>query len=284
MKLTEVQELNQKWWQQNPMTYDWQRTLKIEPYSQEWFDEIDERFLSASYFARGSDGSPFGRFLRRQDVENKEVLEIGCGMGTHASMLARSGARLTAIDLTEKAVETTRRRFQMFGLEGDIRQADAEKLAFPDLSFDFVWSWGVIHHSSSTESIVAEITRVLRPGGKLMIMVYYKPSLVYYVHAGLIRGVLLGKLCRQSMQEIYTAASDGFYARVFTRKELRTMLGSKYTNVRTTVVGLKPELYPMPRTFIKEQLERFTPDWFASAILGWCGSMIVVEAEKNSAR
>jgi len=118
MKLTNLQEVNQEWWQQNPMTYDWQRTLKIEPYRQEWFDEIDKRFLSASYFARGSDGSPFGRFLRREHIQNKEVLEIGCGMGTHAAMLARNGARLTAIDLTEKAVETTKCRFQMFGLEG----------------------------------------------------------------------------------------------------------------------------------------------------------------------
>ena len=281
MKLTNLQEVNQKWWQQNPMTYDWQRTLKIEPYSQEWFDEIDERFLSASYFARGSDGSPFGRFLRKEHIQNKEVLEIGCGMGTHAAMLARNGARLTAIDLTEKAVETTKCRFQMFGLEGDIRRADAERLEFADLSFDFVWSWGVIHHSSSTEAIVAEITRVLRRGGRLMIMVYYKPSLVYYVHAGLIRGVLLGKLLRHSMQDIYTAASDGFYARVFTKKELRAVIGPEYTNIRTTVVGLKPELYPIPRTYLKEQVERFTPDWLASAILSWCGSMIVVEAEKS---
>jgi len=214
-------------------------------------------------------------------ARGSSILEIGCGMGTHAAMLARNGARLTAIDLTEKAVETTKCRFQMFGLEGDIRRADAERLAFADHSFDFVWSWGVIHHSSSTEAIVAEITRVLRPGGKLMIMVYYKPSLVYYVHVGLIRGVLLGKLLRHSVQDIYTAASDGFYARVFTKKELRAVIGPEYTNIRTTVVGLKPELYPIPRTYLKEQVERFTPDWLASAILSWCGSMIVVEAEKS---
>jgi len=281
MEVTEEQKLNQMWWQQNPMTYDWQGTLKLSPYTREWYDEIDRRFLAASYFAKGADGSPFGRFLRSEYVANKDVLEIGCGMGTHAAMLARCGARITAIDLTEKAVETAKHRFEIFGLQGEIKQADAEQLLFPDGSFDFVWSWGVIHHSRSTESIVTEITRVLRPGGRVMIMVYYRPSLVYYLHAGLIRGVLLGKLWRHSLQDIYTAASDGFYARVFNKKELKSLLAPNYSNLRLTVVGLKPELFPIPRTRLKEQLEEFTPDWLASTVLSRAGSMIVVEAEKR---
>jgi 2-polyprenyl-3-methyl-5-hydroxy-6-metoxy-1,4-benzoquinol methylase len=281
MEVTDEQELNRTWWQQNPMTYDWQGTLTVPPYSRQWFDEIDRRFLLASYFARGSDGTPFGRFLRKEHVAGKDVLEIGCGMGTHAAMLARCGAQLTAIDLTERAVETARHRFEIFGLQGEIQQADAEKLQFPGGSFDFVWSWGVIHHSRSTELILAEITRVLRPGGRILIMVYYKPSLVYYLHAGLIRGILLGKLWRHSLRDIYTAASDGFYARVFTKKELRGLLEPNYTNLRMSIVGLKPELFPMPRTHLKEQLEELTPDWLASAVLSRCGSMIVVEAEKR---
>lgn len=281
MLLSEEQAANYQWWQQNPMTYDWQETLKVESGSREWFEEIDRRFLSASYFARGADGTPFGRFLKKEYVAGKDVLEVGCGMGTHAAMLAGAGARLKAVDLTERAVEVTRRRLEMSGLRGSVERADAEHLPFADNSFDFVWSWGVIHHSHSMETCLAEITRVLRPGGRLGLMVYYRPSLVYYVYAGLVRGVLMGKLLRQSVHQIYIEASDGFYARVFNRKELTALLAEDYEKVSATVVGLKAELFPIPRWQMKENLEGLTPDWLASAILSRWGSMIVAEAVKK---
>jgi len=91
---------------------------------------------------------------------------VGVGCGSHAQLLAppRAGS-YTGIDLTDYAVECTRRRFWAIGLDGRIQQMDAENMEFPDASFDFVWSWGVIHHSSDTRKALAEITRVLRPGG-----------------------------------------------------------------------------------------------------------------------
>lgn len=281
MSLSKEQESNFKWWQENPMTYDWEGTVALEPGSREWFAEIDRRFLTSAYYAQGPNGEPFGRFLRTEDVAGKEVLEVGCGMGTHASMLAQAGARLTAVDLTERAIEMTRRRFEVFNLEGRIERADAEHLQFANNSFNMVWSWGVIHHSSSMEKCLSEITRVLRPRGRLLLMVYYRPSLVYYMHAGLIRGVLLGQLFRRSLDEIYTAASDGFYARVFNKAELNTLLAADYEQVKLTVIGLKGELFPIPRFRLKEKLEELTPDSLASAVLGKWGSMIVVEAVRK---
>lgn len=278
MDLSPDQTRNWEWWEENPMTYDWEKTLHFSPGSREWFDEIDRRFLSASYFAKDGAGRPFGRFLRDELVGGKDVLEIGCGMGTHATLLARAGANLTAVDLTERAVQTTRRRFELFGLKGKIDRADAERLPFPDASFDFVWSWGVIHHSSKMEDCLSEIARVLRPGGRLMLMVYYRPSLVYYFHCGLIRGVLLGQFFRKSLQKIYEDSSDGFYARVFNRTELRSLLSGAFTGIELNVVGLKAELFPIPRTRFKEMLERVTPDWLASAVLSRWGAMIVAEA------
>jgi ubiquinone/menaquinone biosynthesis C-methylase UbiE len=263
------------------MTYDWEATLDLQPGSREWFDEVDRRFLSSAYFAHGSTGLPFGRFLHPEFIADKDVLEIGCGMGTHASLLARSGARFTTIDLTERAVETKRRRFELFGLSGRIERADAEDLPFADASFDFVWSWGVIHHSSRFERCLAEAARVLRPGGRLMLMVYYRPSIVYYLNCGLIRGVLLGQLLRKSLHQIYVDSSDGFYAHVFNRHELESLLSASFSQIELNVVGLKAELFPIPRTRFKEALEGLTSDWLASAILGRWGSMIVAEAKRK---
>jgi SAM-dependent methyltransferase len=278
MELSAEQLKNWEWWEQNPMTYDWEKTLQIKPGTRRWFDEIDRRFLSAGYFAEGANREPFGRFLHRDFVDGKEVLEIGCGIGTHAALLARNGARLTAIDLTDRAITATKQRFELFGLEGKIERADAEKLPFSNSSFDLVWSWGVIHHSSRFERCLEEIARVLRPGGRLLLMVYYRPSLVYYFHCGFIRGILLGQLLHKSLQQIYEDSSDGFYARVFNRSELNHLLLPAFPDIRLTVVGMKAELFPIPRTRFKEILERATPDWLWKLVLGRFGSMIVAEA------
>jgi ubiquinone/menaquinone biosynthesis C-methylase UbiE len=282
VELSPEQAKNWHWWESNPMTYDWQQTLQLAPGSAEWFQEIDRRFLSSSYFAKDKQGHPFGRFLRPEQVAGKDVLEIGCGMGTHASLLAKAGAKLTAVDLTERAVEATRRRFELFHLNGRIERADAEKLPFASDSFDMVWSWGVIHHSNKMEQCLAEIARVLRPAGRLMIMVYYRPSIVYYFNCALVRGIVLGQLRKKTLQQIYEDSTDGFYARVFNRPELRDLLSPYFSDIRLSIVGLKGELFPIPRTHFKEMLERITPDWLASAVLGRWGAMIVAEAMRKS--
>ncbi len=265
------------------MTYDLPGSSRFLPGSREWFEETDRRFLEAAYFAKGEEGAPFGRFLKPGWVTGKKVLEVGCGMGTHAAILARSGADLTAVDITEYAIETTRRRFEIFKLAGRIQQADAEQLPFDDASFDLVWSWGVIHHSRSTERCLQEIARVLRPGGRLFLMVYYRRSFTYYVHCGLIRGILLGQLLHRRLDEIYVAASDGYYARTFTKAELESLLGHSFEHISMLVVGQKADLFPIPRSRFKGKLENMIPDWLASAVLSRWGSMIVVETVKRSA-
>src|SRR6266478_5651080 len=143
------QQVNREWWESNPMTYDWEKTLQIDPGTLKWYDEIDRRFLESAYYAAGQNDQPFGRFLKPEFVSGKQVLEIGCGMGTHAEMLVRSGAHLTAVDQTTPAVESVRRRIALKELSAEVSQQDAENLTFQDNVFDFVWTWGVIHHSSS---------------------------------------------------------------------------------------------------------------------------------------
>ena len=76
---------------------------------------------------------------------------------------ARHRAEITAVDLNPVSVAQTRRRFDLFELKGDIRQADTETLPFADDSFDYVYSWGVLHHTPGTAKAVAEIRRVLNP-------------------------------------------------------------------------------------------------------------------------
>ena len=93
------------------------------------------------------------------------VLEIGVGLGADHQRFAEAGAELWGIDLTARAVEHTRRRLAAFGLASHLAVGDAERLEFPDETFDLVYSWGVLHHSPDTPKAIAEVRRVLKSGG-----------------------------------------------------------------------------------------------------------------------
>lgn len=116
-----------------------------------------------------------------------KVLEIGCGLGTDGAQFAKAGADYTGVDLTEAAVALARNRFELFGLTGKFQTADAESLDFPDESFDLVYSHGVLHHTPDTAKAVKEIHRVLRPGGRAMVMLYHRNSYNYRVNISLLR-------------------------------------------------------------------------------------------------
>ena len=115
------------------------------------------------------------------------VLEIGCGCGSEAERFARAGAHYTAVDLTNAAVSITRRRFQLANLEGRFVQGDAENLPFADGSFDLVYSHGVLHHTPDTPRTIREVHRVLSPGGRAVVMLYYRDSFNYHVNLGVVR-------------------------------------------------------------------------------------------------
>jgi ubiquinone/menaquinone biosynthesis C-methylase UbiE len=115
------------------------------------------------------------------------VLEIGCGCGSEAERFARAGACYTAVDLTKAAVSITQTRFQLTGLKGNFIQGDAECLPFADESFDLVYSHGVLHHTPDTPRTIREIYRVLAPGGRAVIMLYYRNSFNYHVNMRVVR-------------------------------------------------------------------------------------------------
>ena len=117
-------------------------------------------------------------FARFDSSNGLRVLEIGVGLGADHQRFAEADARLTGIDLTERAVEHTRRRLSMFGLSSDLSVGDAEALAFADETFHVVYSWGVLHHSPNTPAAIDEVWRVLKPGGTARIMIYHTWSMV----------------------------------------------------------------------------------------------------------
>jgi ubiquinone/menaquinone biosynthesis C-methylase UbiE len=120
---------------------------------------------------------------------DREVLEIGCGLGTDAINFGRTGARYTGVDLTEVSIEMVHRRFELEGLTANLRVADAENLPFEDDSFDLVYSHGVLHHTPDTQRAIDEVHRVLKPGGTAMVMLYHKNSYNYWVNIMTLRRI-----------------------------------------------------------------------------------------------
>jgi SAM-dependent methyltransferase len=114
-------------------------------------------------------------------TKGQRVLEIGTGMGADGLLFAQAGAAYTGLDLTETAIETTRRHFTCYGVPGDFRVGNAENLPFEDASFDFVYSHGVLHHTTHPERAFSEVHRVLKPGGRAVVMLYHQQSFNYYV-------------------------------------------------------------------------------------------------------
>jgi SAM-dependent methyltransferase len=83
---------------------------------------------------------------------------------------------VTGVDLAETAVELARKNFAYHGVQGDLRVMDGEELAFEDSSFDVVYAHGVLQYTVDGRRMLAEIYRVLRPGGEAILMVYNRYS------------------------------------------------------------------------------------------------------------
>ena len=115
------------------------------------------------------------------------VLEVGCGLGTDGAQFAKAGADYTGVDLTEAAVGLARKRFDLSNLPGKFLKADAENLEFEDDLFDLVYSHGVLHHTPDTVGAVREIHRVLKPGGRAIVMLYHRGSYNYRINLRVFR-------------------------------------------------------------------------------------------------
>ncbi len=178
-----------------------------------WFDEIEQSRYEREPFIHS-----FAQFTRWR---GKKVLEIGCGAGTDSLQFARAGAELTSIDLTPAAVELTQDRLALYGVTGEVRLADAEALPFEAGSFDMVYSWGVLHHTPDTGRAIDEVYRVLQPGGRFVIMLYNRRSVVTW-RLYLKYGLRAGRPFR-SIGDVLSHHVESLGTKAYTRRELRRM-------------------------------------------------------------
>jgi 2-polyprenyl-3-methyl-5-hydroxy-6-metoxy-1,4-benzoquinol methylase len=256
----DVQSGNQSWWTDNTMSYDWNDQVAKERFSKPWFDEIDARFIHGARLF-GHDRKPFDKIIPFESLNGKRVLEIGCGMGLHSELLTLAGAELTSVDISPTSVASTQKRLALKNLPADIRQMDARYLDFPDNSFDFVWSWGVIHHSAQTAVIMREIARVLKPGGEVRFMVYHLDSMASYTV--FLRDHLLGFWRGKTVDECLWKRSDGYMARHYSKDMMRDIMSLFFDDIRTETYGQDADAIPLPRQLRYPVMKLFKPETIA---------------------
>lgn len=166
------------------------------------------------------------------DLDGKSVLEIGPGAGGHSCLFLRYGADVVAADITPERVASTALKMRLLGRGGRAYQADAENLPFRDESFDIVYSNGVLHCTENTEKAFDEVLRILRPGGKAVIMVYARHSAGFWLKA-VPHAVIKGEIFRWPEAQWLGRVTEGTprfgttsnpYTRVYSERELRRLL------------------------------------------------------------
>lgn len=134
--------------------------------------------------------------LDRFDWAGRRVLEIGLGQGAESEQIVRRGGVWTGLDLTEESCGRVKARMQVRDLNATgVVCGSARQIPLPDDHFDYVFSHGVLHHIVEIGDTQAEIARVLKRDGRLVMMVYARHSLNYWIAIALLRRVALLLVC-----------------------------------------------------------------------------------------
>ena len=187
---------------------------------------------------------PWARF---DEWTGQAVLEVGCGQGADLSRFAEHGARTFGYDVTMKHCHITRAFVSVMGKHTALTRGNALALPFPDATFDLVYSFGVLLLVEDLDRAVAEIYRVLKPGGTVMVMFYNSQSLHYYVKTLSYYGIAcdLGEILGAG--RLVDWFTDGYgYPRTYhqTPDSLRRAFG-RFTVDSVTVRNLTPEQVPL---------------------------------------
>lgn len=103
-----------------------------------------------------------------ENMVGAKALEYGCGTGSYSFKLAKNGVAVSAIDISQVALAQAKEQAEKEGISNyiDFYQMNAENLDFPENTFDLICGTGILHHLQ-LDKAVPEVSRVLKPGGKV---------------------------------------------------------------------------------------------------------------------
>lgn len=251
----------------------------IEPGTVSYFNNIRKQRFEF-YYPYLKDSAEF------QHHKDEKVLEVGVGMGTDIIEYARYGAKVYGIDLGADQIEISKNMFKKLDIPyEELKVASAEKLPYDDNYFDFVYSFGVIHHTPDINAAVNEIHRVLKPGGRAVIMIYAR-GWKHYIKRCFIHGILKMKIFKYGFdwQKVYNEVSEvnggSPLTQVLTRNQVRKLFRDFYIeNIEKKRLGEFFEYKPyntvkMP-SFIVNLFNLF-------ALEGILGENFLIKVQKSS--
>lgn len=183
---------------------DLQETLaRSDVHEQWWTDYLQDE--NAGFY-----GMAIDRIVEMlRPAADANILDAGCGVGDFSIRLASHGLQVNAIDFSPHALEEAATRVEKSGLSSkiDLKQDNLLDLQIPDNHFDYVFCWGVLMHIHDVETAIAELCRVVKPGGKIII----SEGNMYSLESVLMRWVkkLLG---RQRERLVSTPAGLEFWS------------------------------------------------------------------------
>jgi len=203
-----------------------------------------------------------------RDFSGRRVLDIGCGNGYVLEQYARAGAIAFGIDLSQAAVALSRTRFTLEGVASVLAVANVQELPFRAASFDCVSCVGVLHHTPDPRQGIQEILRVLKPGGRFILMVYHRNSVLYRLRFGVIR-IMTGKSLATSVNEVDGTGNPR--GDVYSKKEIRALLRD-FEGLDLYIGLLQPWMVP--------KLGRFIPPKVLAKVARRWGWFLYVKATK----
>lgn len=274
----ELKNRVKNWWNDNPFNYfvsiadDWVK-----------FREVDRKVMKWHCPWAHSHYPLLSNLIDYSKVGGKRVLDIAVGTGWSSEQFARMGAEVTAVDITPAAVESTKRRFSLYGLKGEVLEADAEKLPFADNTFDYVLAWGCLMHTPNTPKAIDEIFRVLKPGGTAWALMYYRNSSHWRYNIFFLKGILGLQRLKYDTQSLANRFTDGVYTggncltKFYDKKQLRTMW-SKFDGLKINIYDQRETIENLPHRYfpIGKLLPNFIKDYLITKI----GLDVWIEAKK----
>lgn len=205
--------------------------------------------------------------------QGRRVLEIGCGIGTDAEQFVRHGADYTGIDISKESIALCLQRFKVLGLHGKFFHTNLleDSILLKEIGeFDLVYSYGVLHHSPNIDHHIAQIHKLVKPGGEFRFMVYAKNSWKY---AMIQKGL-----------DQFEAQAECPYAEAFTKDDIGQLLDGMFEIERIRqdhCFMYNVPLYRQGQYQLEPWFEAMPPT-MREAVREYLGWHLLVKARKNA--